>query len=321
MSAAMAGSAAWTDLGGLQAIGTLARGDRAAGLQAAARQFESFFVSQMLQGMRAANEVLAADNPMHSNEMQFRQELLDRQLSVSLTQGRGIGLADLLARQLQRQYGAPAPTSALPPLSDEAQLQARRIDKAASQARTTTLPAMVGNALRVLEPIARRVRARVAEGLFAGKESFVRALLPEARRAAQALGVDHRVLIAQSALETGWGQSILADHTGRSSNNLFNIKAGSYWQGPSVGVTTLEFVQGLPQPQRARFRAYPTLAESFADYVGLLRSQSRYAAALANAYDPARFIRSLAQAGYATDPDYARKVLDLLGDDAIAEAH
>ena len=206
MSAAMAGSAAWTDLGGLQAIGTLARGDRAAGLQAAARQFESFFVSQMLQGMRAANEVLAADNPMHSNEMQFRQELLDRQLSVSLTQGRGIGLADLLARQLQRQYGAPAPTSALPPLSDEAQLQARRIDKAASQARTTTLPAMVGNALRVLEPIARRVRARVAEGLFAGKESFVRALLPEARRAAQALGVDHRVLIAQSALETGWGK-------------------------------------------------------------------------------------------------------------------
>jgi len=323
MSAAMAGSAAWTDLGGLQAIGTLARGDRAAGLQAAARQFESFFVSQMLQGMRAANEVLAADNPMHSNEMQFRQELLDRQLSVSLTQGRGIGLADLLARQLQRQYGtpAPAPASALPPSSDEAWLQARRIDKAASPVRTPTLPVMVGNALRVLEPIARRVRARVAEGLFAGKESFVRALLPEARRAAQALGVDHRVLIAQSALETGWGQSILADHTGRSSNNLFNIKAGSYWQGPSVGVTTLEFVQGLPQPQRARFRAYTTLAESFADYVGLLRSQPRYAAALANADDPARFMRSLVQAGYATDPDYARKVLDLLGDDAIAEAH
>lgn len=320
MNASATHPAAWTDLSGLRSITLQGRSDRAGALQAVARQFESFFVSQMLAGMRAANEVLADGNPFNSGEMQFRQELLDRQLSVSLTQGRGIGLGEMLARQLQRQFGAEAP--AVVPGgtgSTEEQLAKRRIDGAPARA-LASVPAGVGNALRVLEPMARKVGRRVAQGLFAGKEAFVRAVLPDARRAARALGVDHRVLIAQSALETGWGQSILSDHAGRCSNNLFNIKAGSYWQGPSVGVRTLEYVQGLPQPQHARFRAYGSFADSFADYVDLLRSQPRYAAALANADDATRFMRSLAQAGYATDPDYAAKVLELMRDVTIAEA-
>lgn len=326
MGAPVTGAAAWTDINGLQAIGTLGRSDRAAALQAAARQFESFFISQMLKGMRAANSVFAEDNPMNTSEMQFRQELFDHQLSVSLTQGRGIGLAQLLATQLQQRFGADAPatvpaTAASAPAFAEGELQARRIDRARSVAHDTTpLPAVLDDALRAVEPLVQRGRRRVSEGLSAGKEAFVRSLLPEARRAAQALGVDPRVLIAQSALETGWGQSILADRAGRSSNNLFNIKAGSYWQGPSVGVNTLEFVNGLPQQQRARFRAYASFADSFADYVDLLVSRPRYAAALANAGDAVRFIRSLAQAGYASDPRYAHKVLDLMRDDAIAGA-
>ena len=178
----------------------------------------------------------------------------------------------------------------------------------------------MSSALQILEPVARQARRTIAASLFSGKQDFVQAVLPEARRAAAALGVDHRVLIAQSALETGWGQSILSDHAGRSSHNLFNIKAGSYWEGGTVGVTTLEFSNGIPRQQRARFRAYGSFAESFADYIALLKSQPRYAAALANADDPARFMRSLQQAGYATDPGYARKVLELLGDDAIAGA-
>ena len=318
---------AWTDLSGLQSITTLGRSDRAAALQAAARQFESFFVAQLLKGMRAANEVFAAGNPMNTSEMQFRQEMLDQQLGVSLSQGRGIGLAGMLSGQLRQQFDAPATTVASAPPSLQEQLEARRIDAPAQQPVLaaqprevrTSLPPVVSSALALLEPVAKRARETLAP-LFNGKESFVRAILPAARRAAEALGVDHRVLIAQSALETGWGQSILGDHAGRSSHNLFNIKTGSYWEGPSVGVTTLEFSDGIARPQRARFRAYASFAESFADYVGFLRTQPRYSAALANAGDPARFMRSLQQAGYATDPEYARKVLELMGDDAIAGA-
>jgi len=323
-----AAPAAWTDLAGLNSITRLGRADRGAALQAAARQFESFFVSQLLKGMRSANEIFATDNPMNSNEMQFRQDMLDQQLGVSLAQGRGLGLADVLGRQLRQQFGAPETAVARVAASGEAQFEARRIDAAPrAPARTmvpraarAALPPVVSSALQILEPVARQAREKIASSLFSGKESFVRAVLPEARRAARALGVDHRVLIAQSALETGWGQSILSDHAGRSSHNLFNIKAGSYWEGRSVGVTTLEFSNGIPSPQRARFRAYGSFAESFADYIALLKGQPRYAAALANTDDPARFMRSLQQAGYATDPEYARKVVELLNDDAIAGA-
>lgn len=323
-----AAPAAWTDLAGLHSITALGRADRGAGLQAAARQFESFFVTQLLKGMRSANEIFAADNPMNTNEMQFRQDMLDQQLGVSLAQGRGLGLAEVLGRQLRQQFGAPETAVAGAGTSVEAQLEARRIDAAPRESAPAllprvaraALPPVVSSALRILEPVAQHAREKIAAGLFSGKEAFVRAVLPEARRAARALGIDHRVLIAQSALETGWGQSILSDHAGHSSHNLFNIKAGSYWEGRSVGVTTLEFSNGIPQQQRARFRAYGSFAESFADYIALLKGQPRYAAALANADDPARFMRSLQQAGYATDPAYAHKVMQLLADDAIAGA-
>jgi len=282
----------------------------------------------LLKGMRSANELFAADNPVNTSEMQFRQDMLDQQLSVSLAQGRGLGLADMLGREFRQQFGAPETAVARAGASAQAQLEARRIDAAPRdpapallpRVARAALPPVVSSALRILEPVAQQARRAIAQSLFPGKESFVRAVLPEARRAAQALGVDPRVLVAQSALETGWGQSILSDHSGRSSHNLFNIKAGSYWEGRSVGVTTLEFSNGIPSPQRARFRAYGSFAESFADYIALLKGQPRYAAALANTDDPARFMRSLQQAGYATDPEYARKVVELLNDDAIAGA-
>ena len=317
-----------TDLAGLHSITALGRADRGAALQAAARQFESFFVSQLLKGMRSANEIFAADNPMNTNEMQFRQDMLDQQLGVSLAQGRGLGLAEMLGRQLRQQFGAPQTAVAGAGTPVAAPLAGRRIDPPPRESAPAllprvaraALPPVVSSALRILEPVAQQAREKIAAGLFSGKEAFVRAVLPEARRAARALGIDHRVLIAQSALETGWGQSILSDHAGRSSHNLFNIKAGSYWEGRSVGVTTLEFSNGIPQQQRARFRAYGSFAESFADYIALLKGQPRYAAALANADDPARFMRSLQQAGYATDPAYAHKVMQLLADDAIAGA-
>ena len=103
-----AGPAAWTDLAGLRSITALGRSDRGAALEAAARQFESFFVSQLLKGMRAASEIFAADDPLNTTEMQFRNEMLDQQLAVSLTQGRGLGLGTVLAQQFRQQFGAPA---------------------------------------------------------------------------------------------------------------------------------------------------------------------------------------------------------------------
>jgi len=325
MTSPVSSAYAFTDIAGVNSLRALGKSDRGAALAHAARQFESMFVSQMLKGMRAANEVLAKDSLFGSNEMSLRQDMLDQQLSLSLTQGGGLGLAAVLERQLRQQFGEAETVPENKELPERP--TQRHSPEAWRFARTSTetsssLPAVVSSALKIIKPIAEQAREAVGSGLskFADKQSFIDTVLPAARRAAHALGVDHRVLIAQSALETGWGQSILRDSSGNSSFNLFNIKAGNFWEGRSVSVNTLEFNNGIPRPERARFRAYASFNESFADYVDLLRSKPRYEPALSNARDPARYLQSLQQSGYATDPKYAAKILRLLQDPVIAEA-
>lgn len=347
----------FNDLGSLQSITALGKRDRGQALEEVARQFESFFVSQMLKGMRAANSMMSADDPFQTHEMQFRQQMLDDQLGISLTQGKGLGLATMIEQAMRRQFrvgGDPLSPVNGPVQADEsAEIEARRIAGAATQvppipvasrlpdpvptgsapapgavaavatpAPELPLPSVLQEAVEAIGPAVDAVRERVAalRERFSDKQSFVEALAPHARRAAERLGVDHRMLIAQAALETGWGQSILGDSAGRSSMNLFNIKAGSYWQGPSVGVTTLEFRDGVPRPERARFRAYGSFAESFGDYAELLLGNGRYREAVDNASDPTAFVQGLVRGGYATDPAYASKVLRLFRDPVIAEA-
>jgi flagellar protein FlgJ len=119
------------------------------------------------------------------------------------------------------------------------------------------------------------------------------------------------VLIAQAALETGWGQSLPRNQYGESSLNLFGIKADSDWQGPRAIVTTLEFVAGVPAQRREPFRMYKSVGEAFDDYVALLETRPRYAEAL-GAKSPADYAAALQRGGYATDPDYAGKILAIL---------
>jgi flagellar protein FlgJ len=140
----------------------------------------------------------------------------------------------------------------------------------------------------------------------------VQRLLPHARRAAARLGVAPEVLIAQSALETGWGRHVMRDAAGRSSHNLFGIKASGGWSGASVRVSTLEYRDGVARREQAAFREYPDEAASFADYVRLVGGHPRYRQAVANADSPEGYLRGLQEAGYATDPAYAEKILAIL---------
>jgi flagellar protein FlgJ len=137
---------------------------------------------------------------------------------------------------------------------------------------------------------------------------FVTALLPQAEAAAESLGVEPRLLLAQAALETGWGRALPRDGD-ESSNNLFGIKAGPAWSGGTVEQWTLEHADGVTAPQRAEFRAYGGTDESFADYVSLIGTSRRYGEALSVAHDPEAYARAVTKAGYATDPAYADKWL------------
>jgi flagellar protein FlgJ len=140
----------------------------------------------------------------------------------------------------------------------------------------------------------------------------VREVWEHARSSAQALGVDPRVLVAQSALETGWGRQVIRDQQGRSSYNLFGIKADARWDGAAVSVSTLEYRDNIARPETARFRKYDSVAGSFNDYVDFLRRNPRYENALANSSNSEAYLSALQSAGYATDPAYADKVMAVL---------
>ncbi|NNC63426.1 MAG: hypothetical protein HKN84_01455 [Gammaproteobacteria bacterium] len=149
---------------------------------------------------------------------------------------------------------------------------------------------------------------------------FVEQLMPHARSAAVELGVDPKLLVAQAALESGWGRAALSHANGLPANNLFAIKTGSDWQGESVGHQTLEFVDGVPERRFERFRAYPDLAAGVADYVGLIKRMTGTPSSVNAPTAPENFVEALTRAGYATDPDYGNKWLAVYRGDRLDEA-
>ena len=151
-------------------------------------------------------------------------------------------------------------------------------------------------------------------------ETFVKELWPHAQRAARELGTRPELLLAQAALETGWGQHMIRGTDGSNSFNLFGIKADARWQGERAVTETIEFENGLMRKQRASFRAYASLADSFADYADFLKTNPRYRAALNTAADAPSFARALAAAGYATDPEYSGKINRIMDGERLRDA-
>lgn len=286
----------YTDFKGLAELRLNGAANREETLHAVGRQFEALFIQMMLKSMRDA---APGDPLLGSGGEDMYREMFDKQISLSLAAKGSLGLAEAMVRQLQQQAAAPPPAAparemALPPRRSSA------IDG------VTPSPAAASAIDAPARPAAER--AAVARASFATPAEFVATLRPAAEAAARELGVDPRVLIAQAALETGWGRSVIQHGDGQSSHNLFNIKADGRWQGPSVNVATLEYRDGVAQKERAAFRAYGSFGESFADYVDFIKSQPRYREALAQAGDPARYLAALQDAGYATDPRYAAKI-------------
>ena len=294
----------YTDFTRLAELRARTRVDPGASLAEVAGQFESLFVSLMLDSMRAAT---VEGGLFQGPGLELYRDMFDRQLASDVSRTGGIGIADMLVRQLGAQAGprtertssTPAALSAPPPpalpMERETRVGVGR-SSAKPDMRAAPVPA---------------VSADERDAAFASAEQFVSRLWPHARAAGRALGQAPEVLLAQAALETGWGRSIIAGGDG-SSHNLFGIKAGSGWRGERVRVASLEVVDGVLQVAQADFRAYRSFGESFEDYVSLVSSSPRYAAALAQTNDPAGYLRALQDGGYATDPAYADKILDIL---------
>lgn len=254
-------------------------------------------MQMMLKSMRDAS---MGDGLMDSEQTDFYQGMFDQQLSLTLSQGRGLGLADMLIKQLggdltgthkDRPSGVANPSFPFPP--------------APSLSNTPLASPQVSNNGN-------------PQPLFTSPTEFVKKLWPLAQHTGKTLGVAPQAILAQAALETGWGQAVMQRPDGRSTHNLFGIKADSRWQGEQVVRPTLEYTYGKAAKRNELFRSYDSYAASFADYANFLRSNPRYSQALLSGSNPQVFTAALHVAGYATDPDYNVKINNIINSPAMA---
>ncbi len=298
-------SSVYTDFSGLTELKAAARQNSPEAVAKVAGQFEAMLLQMVL---KSAREAQLGDGLFDSNALDNYHSMYDQQLALQLSEGRGLGLKAVLVRQLAQLQPAtpdPAQTFAVPPRS--------AVSTPAAMVPTAPLPPTLAVSEPKISTDAPAVEPQVIEPEppFAGQADFVARLWPLARDAASQLGVAPEVLIAQAALETGWGKAVIQGPDG-SSHNLFNIKADGRWDGPSVGKSTLEFKEGIAVKEQARFRSYDSWADSFQDYVHFIQGQPRYQEALKVADDAAAYLKGLQEAGYATDPAYADKIHDIL---------
>jgi peptidoglycan hydrolase FlgJ len=249
-------------------------------LSAVAQQVEALFLQMMLKSMRDAAAAVETD----SNEMGMYQDMFDKQVALSISQHADLGIGRLLKRQLE---GKSAPGTV----------------KLSSGESLPAAPAGAPTAAIAQSPA-----------------EFVNRVMPSIRRAATALGIDPKGMLAQAALETGWGRRLPRAADGSSSHNIFGIKAGNEWTGARATADSMEVINGVATPRRTAFRAYASVEESINDFANLLKNSPRYRNVIAGGGSAGAYIAAMGNSGYATDPDYGNKLTQILGSDTLQSA-
>ncbi|MFT5520443.1 MAG: flagellar protein FlgJ [Enterobacterales bacterium] len=313
-------------------------------IREAAKQFESIFMGMMLKSMREANAAIVDEPLLDSAQLGMYQDMYDEQLTLHLGSTSGLGLTDILVQQL----GGVQSSESKDKVADK-EFNPRRATRAnyltpvkadnsdilaviqASQAQPKVKD-IASNITSNAEDISKQVtQVNSAEQLaesnnsergldFSSPTSFVSSLWPYAQKAAEVLQLDPKMLIAQAALETGWGKHVMRTEQGSSSKNLFGIKASQSWQGQRTEINTLEVEDGAFKRQKAEFRTYESYADSFKDYVNFISDKPRYQKAVDVASKPENYTKELQDAGYATDPNYANKINDIYNSPTINNA-
>ncbi len=289
----------YADFSGLSELKAKSVSDQQGSVPEVARQFESLLINQMVKSMRQAN---LGEGALDSDQSLFYRDMFDQQLSLHLAENGGIGLAAAIQRQLDGTQ-------------TEVKDGGRNITDY-SRVKLTMQP--VENAKSSPDYAAAAADAKSVDSATAtdveswSSTDFVEKLWPWALEAANRIGIQPQALLAQAALETGWGQKIIRQLDGTPSHNLFGIKADGRWGGDRVSVSTLEYEQGSAVKRRDAFRSYDSFQHSFNDYVDFLKANPRYEQALSSTANSNAYFTELQKAGYATDPNYARKIDSVL---------
>lgn len=266
----------------LNQLNTLAGKDQRAAVKETSRQFESMFMGELLKSMREAS---MKSGLMENEQSDLGTQLLDQQWAQQMTGIPG-GLGEMIEKQLMQQLGG-AGKAALP------------------EAAGGAMGAVAGPKVSV-ETAAAVTKTTLKQSNFVARHTQI------AEQVAQETGIPAAYMVGQAAHETGWGKREIRHADGSSAHNLFGIKAGPNWKGKVAEVTTTEYRDGVAHQVKAKFRAYDSYADSFRDYAKLIGNSPRYAKVMDNLHSAQAFASGLQQAGYATDPQYASKLSNII---------
>ncbi|PHM40324.1 flagellar rod assembly protein/muramidase FlgJ [Xenorhabdus mauleonii] len=269
------------------------------GLRQVAQQLEGVFVQMMLKSMRSS---LPQDGILSSEQTRFYTSMYDQQIAQDLSQ-KGLGFADMIVKQVSNANTAPSELAGTQPMLLDKEILHTLPKQALEQFMRRAMPESSSSTLSN--------RAAETRSLSMNSANFVSMLSLPAQLASQQSGIPHLLIIAQAALESGWGQREILTEEGKPSHNLFGIKAGKNWKGPVTNIMTTEYIDGEPKKMQDNFRVYGSYAEAIADYTKLLTENPRYAK-VAQSTTAEQGAHSLQDAGYATDPGYAKKLVSLI---------
>jgi flagellar protein FlgJ len=315
------------DANGLNSLKKSAKENSPEAIKGVAKQFEAVFINMMLKSMRDASP---QDGMFNTEQHKLYTSMFDQQLSQKLANGKGMGLADVLVRQLTKAAGMPDTSTSNEPISSKAlglnrsgaNLSAYTSLAALGDTRSKTTMNKVDASKSWLERATQLfgdveassagVVSSVSNAVKDVVAGFTNKMSTYAQQASNASGLPAHFMIGQAALETGWGKKEIKGADGTPSNNLFGIKATGNWTGKTVSALTTEFVNGEKQQRVEKFRAYDSYADSFKDFANLITNNPRFQNVVNNLDSVTSYANAIAKAGYATDPDYAKKLANVI---------
>lgn len=292
MSSTSFSTSAAFDVRSLDALKREVKSNSPEGIKAAAKQMEGMFIQMMLKSMRDAS---FKDSLMHSQESDMFTSMYDQQISQDIAEQSKLGFADMMVKQMGGEAVAVqnTPGSAPAPYS---------LNGAPFKQNVTPVP--------VISSQTDTVKTQYSRGSEKNTH-FISRMLEPAIAAAKKSGIPHQLIIAQAALESGWGNKEITTASGKPSHNLFGIKATADWKGETTEITTTEFINGTAQKVKAAFRVYPSYSDALSDYTSLLVNNPRYQH-VAKSDTPEKAAHALQSGGYATDPAYAKKLISII---------
>ncbi len=310
-SADLSGKVAF-DANGLNNLKQAAKENSPEAIKAVAKQFEAIFMNMMLKSMR---EATPQDNPFDNEQSRTFTSMLDQQLSSNLA-SKGLGLADVLARQLSKS-GYAATNTLQQAVADESAVSGSNLQGGSAlinnplspnaapkpMENKTTLTNSLSSANKILNN---------NSSLSDSSTEFQNRMAPHAEVASRATGLPAHLMLGQAALESGWGKREIKAIDGTPSNNLFGIKATGNWDGKVVEAATTEYINGVKLKRIEKFRAYDSYADSFKDFANLMRNNPRYEKVMSNLQNVNGYAQAMQKAGYATDPNYASKLASVI---------